>query len=1129
PKSAATDPKSAEIGKEAKILPEKVKDEAVPEPGTKGTVLKGHLLWQDDKKPGELPSYDKWKSDKIHSAPPETGILAGDSRFGTQALDGKHQPFGPHEQQRPDPSDRNYTAADEGKRQPFGPHEQQRPDPSDRTYTAADAGKRQPFGPHEQQRPDPDDRFQSQPAAPQVERNHRQLEIAPTKDNDGGRTAPPPHAERGQREFPGQEAQSSAPVNTNPDTEKSNPAPIDPAAGKDMPPVRDAQPVVTERVPEKHPDTLEPPRGRNDGKEQPNDTLRPASEIGNAEGKNQGTIASDRQEIQPGKTQGKTETPELPWTGPAPLVTSSSGSGSNNHNDRGASSGDAAHDSSIISSNISTIDSRSNSTAGEHEQVRHGSTAGSVVPAANSDAAEVGNSVPKPQPPEDKVSAHSEQAARPAQASQEPPAAPPQITPDLSPIASRPVDLQPHKADEPQRHDEAQQDKILHFEPSAQEQLSHDLKILQAIERKQENAAEMPFEPKVHVDLIEQKSDKSLSENNFQVAADSKFKDPTEQISAALSEQSELAILEPMLDKTIKQSLHLVDNLVPAPQSEAAIIINGLLSGQGPGGSELIPGLSDEVNTPAAMSHLGAELAQSLGITGDTSNQIQSQLSNDPLEFVLNALKSEATQQNPLATIENDIISNINSATLSSQDEKEKSESKRLLDKELSEKERRENEDKLREEESKKYAAAMLAALKARQAQEEANRVKAQKDLLNLEARQKYIVMKGDTLESIAQKRLFNRRLAPLLYEINKARIPVRLHENRELLQLKARLIIFLPSQMEIRRYQTSSLSGNREKFEYDIEQESVAKPADNSIASRLLQAFETGSSETKARPANPDRRANVESLLGKIIEAADSSQQDDGRIKYSCRLGDSLRSVAMRHPALKDVGLWKLLAEQNNLSTQTDQAGNPLAELKRGSVLRLPFPHEIAEFRQKQQDNPSPRRASKTAENPVVKMPPPAATTELIGSTDEELQTIDSSDESQYTTHSRIFPGARDYLAQNPSSKIITSETPLQRGDSARNQIKSLSENCRIVSFGNMGSDGAGFRARLEYKQNEFWLPVVLYEINDDGSWKHEFKQNGSRSSRRFDLPTSKAKQMAENDLNKNWQEAVEKFKAIS
>jgi len=70
-----------------------------------------------------------------------------------------------------------------------------------------------------------------------------------------------------------------------------------------------------------------------------------------------------------------------------------------------------------------------------------------------------------------------------------------------------------------------------------------------------------------------------------------------------------------------------------------------------------------------------------------------------------------------------------------------------------------------------------------------------------------------------------------------------------------------------------------------------------------------------------------------------------DGPIRYNVRLGDTLRSIAVRHPALRDVSLWRLLAEINNLPTDADEHGVPRAQLKRGTTLVLPSQEQIEAY----------------------------------------------------------------------------------------------------------------------------------------------------------------------------------------
>ncbi len=109
------------------------------------------------------------------------------------------------------------------------------------------------------------------------------------------------------------------------------------------------------------------------------------------------------------------------------------------------------------------------------------------------------------------------------------------------------------------------------------------------------------------------------------------------------------------------------------------------------------------------------------------------------------------------------------------------------------------------------------------------------------------------------------------------------------------------------------------------------------------------------------------------------------------------------------------------------------------------------------------------------------------------------------------LLAAGRKPLNQPPSEP----ESSDDRG--TRNVIVSISESCRIVSFGNMDDSGTGFRTRLEVSQQDFWLPVVRYEINEDASLRHTFNLGGMRKATRLDLPSRQAKEMAENDLTSN------------
>lgn len=84
-----------------------------------------------------------------------------------------------------------------------------------------------------------------------------------------------------------------------------------------------------------------------------------------------------------------------------------------------------------------------------------------------------------------------------------------------------------------------------------------------------------------------------------------------------------------------------------------------------------------------------------------------------------------------------------------------------------------------------------------------------------IERRQSYLIMSGDTLESIAAKRLLDRKLAPLVYEINSGRIRTVVKDKKRLLQLVPNMVILLPTKKEIQSFRSRPFA-RFAKFNYD-------------------------------------------------------------------------------------------------------------------------------------------------------------------------------------------------------------------------------------------------------------------------------------------------------------------------
>jgi len=264
------------------------------------------------------------------------------------------------------------------------------------------------------------------------------------------------------------------------------------------------------------------------------------------------------------------------------------------------------------------------------------------------------------------------------------------------------------------------------------------------------------------------------------------------------------------------------------------------------------------------------------------------------------------------------------------------------------------DEDRTDQEELLNQRSAMMMALLAQKKQQQEQEEK-EFQLRNEDAKKKgedkrrrYVVKEKETLESIAKKQCRDVRLAALLYEINKHMLPVRMEKGKQVVDPRPGTAIWLPSDSDIKEFRSrlyaapkpgASLSGGGAKFANADEELASKFGADwdgtkpGSVSAGLM-----GSAVAKSQ----SRRENIEKILGPMAGKAG----DSTRIRYIVRLTDSVESVAAKHPALKDVELWPLLASLNGLSTEVDESDHPVAELRRGMVLDIPLPAEILQFR---------------------------------------------------------------------------------------------------------------------------------------------------------------------------------------
>jgi hypothetical protein len=477
-----------------------------------------------------------------------------------------------------------------------------------------------------------------------------------------------------------------------------------------------------------------------------------------------------------------------------------------------------------------------------------------------------------------------------------------------------------------------------------------------------------------------------------------------------------------------------VDPMVPG----AAGVIAALSDPKSQGGAQITSANSQTV-TPAKEQLIGQnssvipqQTAQGLpGSQGTTPSGTVSAGTQQgsgqigPLSGEAQIVRGESTDKSAEPTKSADTASKLQEA----KERKEKDDAARLRE----DKEREQQRKQELDEQSKRDAIALMAARRSKEeaeaAKQQAERIRAEKaarELLIKKARRKYLVRAGDSVESIAQKMLYDKRLALLIIKVNDPpQLIVVPQENKKHVHLKCEALIWLPSIDDVEKFKKNP--PKKDQFEYVFHRaEKAVVPISTLTATPVLL----------------------------------------GRPQYTVRLGDTLKSVAMRHPALGDVSLWRLLAQVNEMPTTVDERGVPIAALIRGTVIGIPLPQEVEEFRNQHKGAP------------VL----PASS----------------------------IPIERRRRARSEKDKTSVQQFIQQLGDTTRVVRRTVSGAFQI------------YTVRLEIKQDGSWLPVVAYDVKPNGSIRHEYKLDGSVQSQTIDLPNDAANEMAKADIKKNWHDYV-------
>jgi hypothetical protein len=323
-------------------------------------------------------------------------------------------------------------------------------------------------------------------------------------------------------------------------------------------------------------------------------------------------------------------------------------------------------------------------------------------------------------------------------------------------------------------------------------------------------------------------------------------------------------------------------------------------------------------------------------------------------------------------------------------------------------------------------------------------------EAFNFERRRSYKIKRGDTLRSIAIKELGDERLTPLILQLNRDKIEIDRFGNTK---LRTGAILILPSKAESLRYL-----------------------------------------------ARIQRKQNV-----RFVQ---TNTNDNTHLYYVCRLGDTLKTVAKRHPAIRDARMWVLIARMNNLSVETDRHGASCAKLVRGQKIKLPTPSECADFLFETVFGT--KRSASDDERTIGSSQHPSAS--------DGERTIISSQNPSAAIGKRTVVSNPDSASVNSCGIAtgITSSTtePSHAAYAAPEEIVS-----RIISQSDLGDTADDLTLKLELNVAGSWCVVVEYLIHtsDDSSSICVYTCHGKRKRISIELPDRAARELAENDLAAN------------
>ncbi len=398
--------------------------------------------------------------------------------------------------------------------------------------------------------------------------------------------------------------------------------------------------------------------------------------------------------------------------------------------------------------------------------------------------------------------------------------------------------------------------------------------------------------------------------------------------------------------------------------------------------------------------------------------------------------------------------------------------------------------------------------------------------------RTKYFVKEGDTLESIAQEKLGDSRLFPLLITINRALVNYRLEGERKVAFVVANQYLWLPTdhELEIHKRNFFGKQGKDGKdgsislgisskqntpiippFSFDRTREVSAevpaslqdfRPSTNS--GTVISGPVSGSNFAPVQKS--ESQAGVSKMAGnidkvrhageresiKLDEIEFASTQVTHRQCYQVRDGETLLSIAASLESMGHISMWKLLAKINGFQTKEDGAGKPVENLFAGQFIVLPTAEELNEFKLLEKLTSCSQTADATANGAAA-----GAVLNAFSCVLEPKQ-----------------------IAPAPPPALIA----LAQGVGGLSTVHRLSNFTRLV-LNDLPQLENCFSITVEARWNGQWKPMASYECRHGQTTRHLYNKNGEVKSMELDLPPHVIKEMAREDFVRNWNSYVTRY----